>query len=532
MTDILLRGGSVVDGSGRPKFPADVAVEQGRIAAVGDLGQAGADLVLDVSGLTVAPGFIDAHSHSGVALLEDGSAAPKVAQGVTTEIIGNCGFGPFPAPSAAARQVMSALVPRSEAGEPRLFASLRDYQEALMARGSAVNVAALLPHGAIRTAVVGAADRPADEGEVRAMCELVGEGMAEGAVGMSLGLLYAPGCFTPAGEIAELSRAMTDRHGVLVSHGRNECDRFQESIEEVIEIGRETGVATHVSHLKVADPANWGRVSAALDSIDRANDRGQLVTCDQYPYTAGSGPFQTIMPPWSLAGGTEALLGRLRAPAARTRIVRAFEGREAISGWDNMSLRIGWDRIVVGSAPGTEGWEGRSLAAIAADSNRAASDVLFDVLLVTHGSGIGIFHQMCEEDVRTVMVHPAQMVGSDGLPGTGKPHPRLWGSFPRVLGHYSRELGLMALEQAVHKMTGKTAEVFRLHGRGLVGQGRHADVCVFDAERIIDRATYDDPVRAPEGIVHVICNGVPVMLDGERTRQRPGVALGAAAGGG
>ena len=532
MTNILLRGGSVVDGSGRARFPADVEVAQGRIAAIGDLAHAEADLDLDVSGLTVAPGFIDAHSHSGLALLEDGSATPKVAQGVTTEIIGNCGFGPFPVPSEAARQVMSALVAHSDAGQPRLFASLRDYPEALMAQGCAVNVAALLPHGAIRTGVVGAADRPAREHEMRTMCELVREGMAQGAVGMSLGLLYAPGCFTPAEELAELSRAMVDHHGILVSHGRNECDRFQESIEEVIEIGRQTGVAAHISHLKVADPANWGRVSAALERIDQGNERGQRVTCDQYPYTAGSGPFQTIMPPWSLAGGTRDLLERLRDPAAWARIVRAFEGRDAIPGWDNMSLRIGWDRIVVGSAPGTEAWEGRSLAAIAADSGRAPSDVLSDVLLATHGSGIGIFHQMCEEDVRTVMVHPAQMVGSDGLPGAGRPHPRLWGTFPRVLGYYSRELGLMTLEQAVHKMTEKTAEAFRLHGRGLVRAGCYADLCVFDADRIIDRATYDDPTRPPEGIAHVICNGVPVMLDGKRTQHRPGAALGAAGGGG
>jgi dihydroorotase/N-acyl-D-amino-acid deacylase len=348
---------------------------------------------------------------------------------------------------------------------------------------------------------------------------------------MSLGLLYAPGCFTPAEEIAELSRAMVSYGGVLVSHGRNECDRFEESIEEVIEIGRQTGVAVHISHLKVADPANWGRVSAALERIEQANERGQSVTCDQYPYTAGSGPFQTIMPPWSLAGGAQELLERLRDGAARASIVRAFEGRDAIPGWDNMSLRIGWDRIVVGSAPGMEGWEGRSLAAIAADYGGSPSDILFDVLRATRGSGIGIFHQMCEEDVRTVMVHPAQMVGSDGLPGPGKPHPRLWGTFPRVLGHYSRELGLMPLEQAVHKMTGKTAETFGLRGRGLVRAGCHADLCVFDAERVIDRATYDDPTRPPEGIVHVICNGVPVMLDGKRTQHRPGVLLGEAGAG-
>ena len=529
MTDILLRGGSVVDGSGVPRFRADVAMREGRIAAVGDLPHAEAQLVLDVSGLMVAPGFIDSHSHSDLALLEDASATPKAAQGVTTEIIGNCGFGPYPARSEAARQAMSALLPPSQGKKRQFFVALRDYQEALLERGGAVNVAALLPHGAVRTSVMGAEDRAADEDEMRAMCELVREGMSQGAVGMSLGLLYAPGCFTPAGEIAELSRVLAARRGVLVSHGRNECDRFQESIEEVIEIGRQARVAVHISHLKVADPANWGRIDAALRRIEQANQRGQRVTCDQYPYTAGSGPLQTIMPPWSLAGGTRELLARLRDPAARGRIVRALEGREAMPGWDNMSQRIGWDRIVVGSAPGAEDREGRSLAEIAAESGRPPSDILFEVLLASHGSAIGLYHQMCEDDVRAVMVDPAHMVGSDGLPAPGRPHPRLWGTFPRVLGHYSRELGLLTLEQAVHKMTGKTAATFRLQGRGLVHTGYYADLCVFDAERVIDRATYDDPALAPEGIVHVICNGVPTMLDGRRTQHRPGAVLTAVA---
>jgi dihydroorotase/N-acyl-D-amino-acid deacylase len=206
----------------------------------------------------------------------------------------------------------------------------------------------------------------------------------------------------------------------------------------------------------------------------------------------------------------------------------ALSGAEPISGWSNIALRIGWDRIAVSSAPGAETWEGRRLAEIAAEAGRAPCEILFDVLLASRGSATGIYHQMSEEDVRTVMPHPAQMVGSDGLPAPGRPHPRLWGTFPRVLGHYVRELGLLSLEDAVHRMSGKTAQTFALPDRGLVRAGCCADLCVFDPARIVDRATYEHPTVPPEGVVHVICNGMPTVLDGARTDRRPGVFLGPA----
>ena len=523
MPTTLLRGGLAVDGSGADAVRADVLIRENRIAAIGDSAGSEADQVLDVGGLVVAPGFIDCHSHSDLHLLEDPLATPKVAQGVTTEVVANCGFGPFPLRNEAARRSMDALVPPAEqAGAPREFASLADYRATLACRGTAVNVAALAPHGAIRLSVMGGDDRPARNDELEQMCGLAGEAMEQGAVGLSFGLLYAPGCFTPTEEMVALGQAIAPYRRPLVFHTRNECDRFEESVEEAIYVGRESGAPVHISHLKVADPTRWGTIGEALARIDEARAQGQAVTCDQYPYPAGSSPFQTLLPPWSLAGGAGSVLERLRDPQTRARMAAAMAGGEQIPGWDNLSLRIGWDRAVVGSAPGVEGYEGRSIARIAREAGKSPSEIVFDLLLATRGAAIGVWHQMCEEDVRTVMPHPAQMIGSDGLPAPGKPHPRLWGTFPRVLGRYVRALGLLTLEQAVHKMTGRPAATFGLAGRGLIRPGHCADLCVFDATRIADRATWEEPTLPPEGMVHVFCNGTATMHDGLRTDARPG----------
>jgi dihydroorotase/N-acyl-D-amino-acid deacylase len=517
MSDIVLRGGTVVGGAGGPPYRADVAVSAGRIQAVGDLRGESAALALHVGGLIVAPGFIDCHSHADAALLHEPRAEAKVAQGVTTEIVGNCGFGLFPVRGSA-----PADLSLSADSEGRTFAALADYRAALAERDTAVNVASLLPHGPLRNSVVGPENRPASEDELRAMCHLAREALEQGAVGISFGLLYAPGCFASDDEIIAIAREAASFGRPIVFHVRNESDRFRESIAEAIEIGRLSGAPVHISHLKVADPAHWGQIGEALALIEDANARGQRVTCDQYPYTAGSSPFTTLVPPWALAGGMEATLSRLRAADQRARIERGLAGREHISGWPNLSLRIGWQRTVVGYAPAAEEWEGRSIADIADSARRPPHNILFDLLLRTNGAAIGIWHLMCEEDVRAVMQHPAQMVGSDGLHTPGKPHPRLRGTFPRVLGRYSRELGLLTLEGAVHKMTGKPAATFGLPRRGTIEPGWHADICVFDAQRIEDRATYKDPTVPPEGIVHVVCNGTATMLNGERTESRPG----------
>jgi len=531
MADIILRGGTLVDGSGDGPFLADVAITGGRIEAVGRIPRADAELALDVGGLIVAPGFIDSHSHADAALLDEPMAVPKVAQGVTTEVVGNCGFGPFPVLDPAA---LDSVLGVGAEGAPWVFRSVREYRTALRDRGTAVNIAALLPHGPLRKSVVGVGDRPSDEQELRHTCRLAHDALKQGAVGISFGLLYAPGCFTPKEEIVALGRVAAAFSRPIVFHVRNECDRFEESVVEAIEIGAESGAAVHISHLKVADPANWGRVGVSLAHIEEANQRGRQVTCDSYPYTAGSSPFTTLLPPWALDGGIAQTISRLRDPAARSRISAALSGEEHLAGWDNLSSHIGWERCVVGSAPGLESWEGRTIADIAAASPRHPHDVFFELLLTTNCTAIGIWHQMCEEDVQAVIRHSAQMVGSDGLhtPGkpserpAGKPHPRLWGTFPRLLGHYARDLGLLTLEQAVHKMTARAAATFGLRDRGLLRPGCHADICVFDPGGIADRATYDNPTQPPEGIAHVICSGVPTMLDGRRTEQRPGAWLG------
>jgi dihydroorotase/N-acyl-D-amino-acid deacylase len=521
--DILLRGGTVIDGSGAPAFSADIGIEGNRIQAVGSLRGVSAELVRDVTGLVVAPGFIDCHSHSDLALLEDPMALPKVAQGVTSEIVGNCGWGPFPVLNEMAAEAMSATLPCSTSfAGSRTFECLEDYREALQTAGTAVNVGSLVAHGPLRLSVVGGDDRPASEAEMGVMRERLRECAAQGALGISFGLVYAPGCFTRDDEIAFLIEAL-DHPRRAAFHVRNECDRFAESVAEALEIGRRAEARVHISHLKVADPESWGRIDVALAHIERAGSRGEAVTCDQYPYTAGSAPLQTLLPPWSLDGGPDRLLARLCEPASRARIAAALEGNDDTPGWDNLSRRIGWDRITIGSAPGAEHWEGRDLASVARESGVSPAEALFEVLSVSGGRSIGIYHHMCDEDVRRVMSHPSHVVGTDGLPAPGRPHPRLWGTFPRVLGRYVRQLGVLTLEEAVHKMSRKTAAVFGLADRGLVRRGWYADLCLFEGERIADRATYANPAEPPDGIVHVICNGRPTMLDGTRTEHRPGL---------
>jgi N-acyl-D-amino-acid deacylase len=488
--DVLIRGATLYDGTGGPARAADLGVTGDRIARIGALAGARAASVIDASGLALAPGFIDVHSHDDFAVLLHPTMECKVLQGVTTDVVGNCGMGaaPFPQASALAR----ALHPDGELSPWEGYAG---YMKAVDRAGPSLNVAVLVGHGTLRAAALADPGGAPDAGELARMRALLEEGLAAGAVGFSTGLVYEPGRRARTEELIELARAMAPAGGLYATHMRDEASRLLDSIRETLRIGEEAGVPVQVSHHKASGRANWGLVVESLALLDAARARGFDATADQYPYTAGSTLLQAVVQNDAFTRGQGGGIGDLRAAD-----------------------------VVIATSPGHPEWEGRSLEELGKEFATDAVDTARRVLAAEPAAWV-ILHSMSEDDVRTVMRHPTTMIGSDGLPTSGKPHPRLWGTFPRVLGHYARDLGLLPLEQAIHRMSGLPAAKFRLADRGAIRPGAFADLVLFDAQRIRDQATYTDPCRGPDGIRRVLVNGATVAADGAHTGSRPGRAL-------
>jgi len=484
--DLAISGGVVADGSGAPAFTADVGIAGGRIVAVGALAQP-AQRVIDARGLVVAPGFIDVHSHDDMALIRGPRLDFKMMQGVTTVVVGNCGSGVAPV-TAAYRQyyevfLSSVLGPAADFS----WSTTAEFYTTLEKAGPSLNVAAFAPHGTLRFAVMGMEPRPPSSGEMEQMKELLEEALAAGAIGLSSGLVYAPGAFATTEELVELCRVVACHGGIYASHIRDEGDHLLEAVAEAISIGREAGVPVQISHHKASGRRNWGKVVDSLALIDRARAEGLDVTVDVYPYTAGSTFLSMI-----LAGGAE-------------------EG--------------GLEDVLVAAAPHHPELEGKSLQQIG--ELMALPPLEAGQKLVQEDpSAVAIAFTMAEEDVRRVMAHPAAMFGSDGIPSAGgKPHPRLYGTFPRVLGTYVRREKVLGLEEAVRKMTDLPARKHHLTERGRLAPGYHADVTVLDPRCINDIAIYQDPRRYPDGIRYVIVNGEVVVEASRHTGKSVGRVL-------
>jgi len=528
MLDLKIEGGLVVDGTGAPGTRADVGVRDERIVALGDLSREPAGRTLHAAGKVVAPGFIDMHSHSDWRLWVNRRAESKVRQGVTLEVVGNCGFSPAPVTAERREELRGFALYLPEGFEFR-WGSVGEYLDALDAEGLAVNVVQLVGHGALRIAAMGFARRPPTAAELATMQRLLEDGLRAGAWGLSTGLIYAPGSYAATEELVALARVAARGRAIYASHVRGEGATLLPAVEEAIRIGRETGIPVQVSHLKAAGRPHWGRVADALARIDRAAAEGLDVHADCYPYTASSTTLRALLPDSALDGGLAGLLGRLADPAARAALREALE-RPA----EGPSLldRVGWEQIMVAWAPGRPEAEGRSLAALAAATGVTPAEAALDVLAATAGRAAVVLFQLDEADVRRALAHPRVMIGSDGSAlapygelGRGKPHPRSYGTFPRVLGEYVREQRVLTLEQAVHKMTGLPARRLGLRDRGVLRVGAVADLVVFDPRRVADRATYADPHRYPVGVEHVLVNGRLVIRDGEHTGSLPGRLL-------
>jgi N-acyl-D-aspartate/D-glutamate deacylase len=529
--DLLIRQARIIDGTGAPAYEGDVAMADGRIVAVGAGVEGQAARIIQARGWSLAPGFIDIHCHSDRYHLEHPDGDIKFRQGVTLEVVGNCGASLAPlAPDRAREAVDHACGGPGRYKGPVDWRTYGQYAARVQAGGPAVNVMGLVGHGTLRIAAMGLAARPAGPGEISRMEGLLDEAMGEGAVGMSSGLYYAPGLFAATGEVAALARVVARRGGYYATHLRNEAEGLLASLDEALAIGRTSGAPVHISHLKTAGWRNWHLADQAVARIESARDQGLDVTVDVYPYDFSGTSLLTVIPPWALDGGVPALLPRLADPATRAQIMAHM--RDGLPGWENIYRNAGWDKIIISAAATPQGrrMEGRSVADLASEAGQDPFETALDLLASEGGAVSIIAGSMTEANVARFIALPWAMIGSDGSPNEGKPHPRVYGTFPRVIRRFVRELGVLTLCEAVHKMTGITAARLGLGEFGRIAPGARADAVLFDPQVVADTATFQEPRQHPVGIRGVIIAGRLVLDEGGVTGERPGIFVRPGAG--
>jgi N-acyl-D-aspartate/D-glutamate deacylase len=519
--DLVIRNGKLVDGTGNPWVYGDVAIRGDKIVAMGNVTGTGKREVA-AKGLVVAPGFIDMHSHSDTLLLEDGNAPSKVRQGVTLEVLGEgTSAGPH--------------LDKTKADGRTRFETLGDYFKAIEKSGVAVNVASYVGIDNVWQAIMGTSFARPTADQIADMKEIVGAAMKDGAIGLSTMLMMPPGSLATTDDIVELCKVVARHGGSYSSHIRNEGDGVIDSVKEAIAIGERAGLPVDIIHIKIADQKLWGRMNEVVALIEAARKRGVNVQSNIYPYTRGNNNLASIIPPWAHEGGTGKMLERLKNVEQRVRLKK--EIREGIPGWYNHYLAVGgdWSRMLI-SGKGT--YAGltmdRVIAAKTKDKQPVPDplDVLFDLLIETDGSVPTVYEHHTEKDMNLALKQPWCSIGSDGsayaIEGSlrrGHPHPRNFGTFPRVLGVYVREKNLLTLEDAVRKMTSLNAAKIGQPNRGILRPGAFADVTIFDAEKVIDRSTYENPFQYSEGIEYVIVNGKLVLDKGKPTGEKPGRAV-------
>lgn len=521
--DLILRNGLIADGTGRGLYQADVMIRRNYILAIDTPGAWQAPEELNCKGLVIVPGFIDTHSHSDLRVLMEPELPMKIRQGITLEVFGQDGISVAPIRAEDQPQVARSLAGLDgDLGRAWDWQSVSEYLAAIERARPAIDCAYLVPHGAVRLAVMGMADRKARPDEIAAMQELIRQSMREGALGFSTGLIYPPCCFADTSELIELCRAVAEFDGIFVSHMRSESDYIEDAIAEMIEVGKQSGVRVHISHFKIAGRENWARIDGVLAMIEQAQREGLRLTADQYPYIAGSTMLGAILPPWAHAGGVEETLKRLAGADERRRMRAALLDRSP-SPWDNFWKWSGPEGIVIPDIPSGNhpDYLGKNLSQAAALKNQTdqiseadAVEFAFD-LLREERMGVGmISFSQSEEVVCKIMQQPYVNVCTDGLLG-GKPHPRAYGTYPRILGRYVREQNLLTLDEAVRKMSGLAAETFQLHGYGKIECGMRANLVAFSPHEVIDCATFQDSRQYPKGIEHVIVGGELAVRYGE-----------------
>mgnify|MGYP003334121195 FL=1 len=524
--DILIRGGMLLDGSGKPGVPGDLAIEGGRIVALGQNIGRTAKKTIDATGLAVAPGFIDIKTHSDFTLPINPKAESKVRQGVTTEIIGHCGFSVAPALPGKVALLKDYLSP-SAPWLPFRELTFPDYLDTFPA--TSVNAGMLVGHNTLRLMVMGMDNRAPAPDELKAMIALLESGLEAGALGMSSGLFTSPGSYAQPEEMIAFGHVLKKYNAAYFTHLRDESNKVIEAVEEALQIAEQCGVHVEIVHFKCSGMDNWGKARQALDMIAKAKARGLDVDCDAYPYAAGSNPLKNLLPQWVQAGGVDAMLARLTKSETRDRIAADIE-RDGLNNWGRIPS---WDCVQISISPFQPQHQGKTIAELAEEKGIDPIDMVCRYLVDDNGATRVLVTSISEDDITDIMRSPTALVGSDGncvaTYGTvsqGMPHPRFYGTFPRVIDHYVREKAVLPLELAIHKMTGATARALKLKDRGLLKEGYAADIAVFDPQDFRDRATYREPHQYPTGArTHVIVNGTLVVENATHTEALPGKVL-------
>lgn len=522
--DVLITDGKVIDGTGNPWIYADVGIRGDKIVKVGELSNAKTKKLINAQGLYVVPGFIDMHCHSDYSLLVDGTGQSKVRQGVTLEVIGE---------SESAGPILDRIVEKTEKDLEKLelkltWKTLGDYFKVLENGGISLNIASYVGLGQIRSCVMGLDEtRSPDEKEMNEMKKLVKEAMKEGAMGLASGLIYVPDMFFKTDEIIELAKVAREYGGIYASHIRSEDNEFLESLDEAIRIGKGADIPVDVFHFKASTKKNWYKMPMAIEKINEARKSGIDITVNWYPYIAGATTITIALPDWAREGGIERILERFKNPTTREKIksdMKTFN-----RGYDSMEEYMSNIYITDVPTEKNEKFEGKSLIEIAKEKNKDPIDNYIDLFLEEGGDISGVFFTMTEENKKLELKQPWLSICSDGTAikpegvlGEGKPHPRYYGTFPRVIGKYVRQENVISLENAISKMTSLSAQRLGIQNRGLVKEGMFADICIFDYDKITDRATFENPHQYSEGVIYLLVNGKLVIENGEHTNAKPG----------
>jgi N-acyl-D-amino-acid deacylase len=521
--DVLITNARIVDGSGGAPRAGSIAIAAGKIAAVGQISGT-ATRTIDARGRTVAPGFIDMHSHSDMPLITDGNGQSKIRQGVTTEVIGESG----------------SVAPTKQASQNAPWVDFNGYFAAIEKGGISPNLLSYIGTGTVRELVIGEDDKKATPKDIAEMQKIVAAAMDQGVFGVSSGLIYPPNAYATVAELTEVAKAA--RGGLYASHLRYDGGKLREGIEEAIAIGEGAGIPVHVFHIKVTGQKNFGRMKEVIEIVEAARKRGVRVTADQYPYVASSTGLTATIPPWALDGGTDKLIARLKDPRERGRIRKEMENTNP--SWESRYQSAGtWQNVQLAAIGRTRGgaddpvspnrkYEGMRVAEAAKQAGKDPFDFVFDLLIEERGSIGCVYFIIDEADLALAMQQPWVAVGSDGSAlategplRAGVPHPRNFGTFPRVLGRYVREMKVISLEEAIRKMTSLPASILGLSDRGAIKEGMWADLVIFDPSTVADKATFEEPFQYPVGIDTVLVNGTVVLDEGKHTGARPGKAL-------
>jgi len=538
MFDLKIINGRIVDGSGIKAYPGDIGVVGDRIVAIGDLTDCESGATIDAKGNVVAPGFIDMHTHSDLSVVYDRNANSKIHSGVTTEVVGNCGIGPAPIREENRALLIDYLGTRLIGSIPVKielpWTSFREYLQHVEKTPPALNIAPLVGQGVVRIAVMGFAKGNPSAVELKEMQRIVDTAMADGALGLSSGLVYLPGEYSSTEEIGELCKTIAPYKGIYCTHMRTESDGIMDAIEEALQIGAAGGVPVHISHMKLLSQNMLGKTDLVLERLARAERSGIEVSYDVYPYTAGLTSLSACMPPWIFEGGVDKMIQRLGDSAVRIRLRQEIAA--GLPGWQNFVKSAGgWEKFFVSSVRSEENkvLEGKFITEIAELQGKDPYDAAFDLLIAENGRVQMNYYAMKEEDVITFLQQPQAMIGSDamslsaeGILSYGKPHPRAFGTPTRLLARYVRELKALSLEDAIQKLTNRPARRLGLGGRGLIRQGYYADIVIFNPDLVQDQATYTEPKQYSTGIETVIVNGQVAVNQGCHQKVYQGRVLG------